>query len=97
MVQYSTLFRPLFWIGMGMTYALIIAGARVWAQDLGLNMTWWKWMLSATWYGLVSLSVASSFTLIGEKEPKAGTCFLGVSLAVTVVLGVGLWLVLTLV
>ena len=96
MVQYSTLFRPLFWIVMGMIYALIIAGARVWAQDLGLSMTWWKWALSAMWYCFLSFSVASGFTLMGEKEPKAGYYFLGLFLAGTAVLGVGLWLVLTL-
>ena len=95
MLQYSTLSRPLFWIGMGLIYALMIAGARVWAQDLGLSMTWWKWVLSATWYGLLSFSVASGFTLMGEKEPKAGYYFLAFFLAVTTILGVGLWLVLT--
>jgi hypothetical protein len=49
------------------------------------------------WYGLLSFGVASGFTLIGEKEPRAGYYFLGFSLAGTVVLGVGLWMVLTLV
>ena len=42
------MFRPLL--------ALIIAGATVWARDLGLSMTGWKWLLSGIWYGLLSLA-----------------------------------------
>ncbi len=91
MLQYSTVLKPLFFIGMGMIYALAIAGARVWAQDLGLAMTWWKWLLVATWYIILNLSFAAGFTLIGEKEPKAGYLFLGVFPPLVIVLGIGCW------
>ncbi|MBW1767301.1 MAG: hypothetical protein JRJ65_09660 [Deltaproteobacteria bacterium] len=91
MLQYSTVFRPLFWIVMGLIYAVIIVGAKVWAEDLGLQMTWWKWLLSAIWYCLLSFSFAAGFTLIGEKEPKAGYRFLGTFLAITIISGFGLW------
>jgi len=94
MIQYSTIARPLFWIVMGVIYVLTIAGARVWFQDLGLPMAWWKWMMVVTWYVLLSLSFAAGFTLMGEKEPKAGYRFLGFSLPVMGILGIGLWVVI---
>lgn len=92
MVLYSTILRPLFWIAMGLIYALAIAGARVWAQDLGLQMTWWKWLLVALWYCFLSYSFAGAFTLLGEKEPRAWYRFLGFHLIITVLLGIVFWL-----
>jgi hypothetical protein len=89
--MYSTITRPLYWIAMGLIYALIIAGARYWAQDLGLKMTWWKWMLTAMWYVLLSFSFASGFTLLGEREPRAGWYSLGFFLSISAVVGVLLW------
>lgn len=91
MLLYSTIARPLFWIVMGLIYALMIAGAPMWARDLDLQMTWWKWVLAALWYGLLSLGIAASFTLMGEKEPRAGQYALGLTLVIMIILGVGLW------
>jgi hypothetical protein len=91
MLLYSTIARPLFWIVMGLIFALMIAGAPVWARDLGLQMTWWKWLLAAIWYALLSLGIAASFTLMGEKEPRAGQYTLGLTLVIMIILGVGLW------
>ena len=91
MLLYSTIARPLFWIVMGLIYALMIASAPAWARDLGLQMTWWKWFLAALWYGLLSLGIAASFTLMGEKEPRAGQYALGLTLVIMIILGVGLW------
>jgi hypothetical protein len=91
MLLYSTIARPLFWTVMGLFYALMIAAAPEWARDLGLQMTWWKWLLAALWYGLLSLGIAASFTLMGEKEPRAGQYALGLTLAIMIILGVGLW------
>ena len=95
MVLYSTILRPLFWIAMGLIYALAIAGARVWAQDLGLQMTWWKWLLAALWYLMLSVGLAGGFTLMGEKEPRAGYYFLGLVLIGMIILGIGLWFLLS--
>lgn len=94
MLLYSTIARPLFWIVMGLIYALMIAGAPAWARDLGLQMTWWKWVLATLWYGLLSVSIAASFTLMGEKEPRAGQLALGLTLVIMIALGVGLWFLL---
>ncbi|MBL7175980.1 MAG: hypothetical protein ISS66_09170 [Desulfobacteraceae bacterium] len=94
MFAYSTLLRPLFWMVMGLIYALMIAGAPAWAQDLGLKMTWWKWLLAALWYFILSVGLAGGFTLLGEKEPRAGYYSLGLVLIVMIILGVGLWFLL---
>ena len=42
MIIYSPFFKPVFWTLMGLIYALIIAGAPIWAEDLGLRMNWLK-------------------------------------------------------
>ena len=94
MYAYSTIFRSLFWTVMGILFALIFAGANLWAQDFGLQMNWWKWSLAALWYCLLSLSVAAAFTLIGEKERRAGLRMLCASFIVMIVLGATLWLLL---
>jgi len=91
MLIYSTFFRPIFWMVMGLLYAVTFAGARYWSQDLGLHMTWWKWILVGLWYALLSFAFAGGFTLIGERERKAGWRHLGFFLAIAVILGVVLW------
>jgi hypothetical protein len=94
MLLYTTIARPIFWTVMGLIYALMIAAGPVWAEDLGLQMTWWKWLLAAIWYGVLSIGIAGGFTLMGEKEPRAGQYTLGLTLVVMVILGLGLWYVL---
>ncbi len=79
---------------MGLSFALIFAGAGAWANALGLQMSWWKWALAALWYCLLSVGVGSGFTLIGEKECRAGWRLLAACLIVMSVLGVALWSIL---
>jgi hypothetical protein len=73
---------------MGFLYAMTIAGAVYWAHDLGLSMNWWKWLLPALWYCGLSFGVAASFTLMGEREPKAGGRVLAFTAGIAVVFGV---------
>ena len=94
MILYSTFAKPLFWIVMGLLYALMIAGAPVWAEDIGIPMNWWKWLLAAIWYCLLSVGIAAGFTLMGEKEPRAGYTIAVLSVVVMIILGIGLWLLL---
>ena len=94
MIIYSTYLKAIFWMVMGLIYALLIAAAPVLAQDLGLQMSWWKWVLAALWYVFVSYSFAAAFTLLGEKEPGAWYKFLGSHLAIAVILGIILWFLL---
>ena len=91
MITYSPFFKPVFWIVMGLIYAVTIAGAPVWAEDLGLQMTWWKWILASLCYILLSFTFAGSFTLLGEKEPGAWYKFLGFHLILTIIFGAIVW------
>lgn len=91
----STILGPLFWIVMGLIYALMIISARFWAEDLKLKMVWWKWVLVSCWYIILSVCVAAAFTLFGEDEPQAGTYFLGISVLVFFILGAVVWRLIT--
>lgn len=86
--------EPVFWIIMGLLYALIGYSATLWAKDLGLKMNGWKWILTWIWFLILSLSIAGGFTLIGENEMKAGLYFLGSSVFVSVVVGFIIWRIL---
>ena len=68
----------------------VIVGAITWAKDLGLNMNWWKWSLTALWYFLLLFRVFAAFTFIGEGEPAAGWKTLGIAALLMVLLGTGL-------
>ena len=57
---------------VGAVTGLVVAGAIAWAKDLGLKMTWWKWLLAALWYILLNFFVFLDFTMIGEGESSAG-------------------------
>ena len=90
----ATILGPLFWIIMGLIYALIILSAKIWAEDLKLKMLWWKWVLVSLWYVIVSICIAGAFTLFGEDELKAGYYFLGISALVFFIFGFAVWRVL---
>ena len=94
MFPHSTILNPIFWISMGLLYALIFASARIWAKDLGLNMNFWKWFHLSIWFLFITLSVAASFTLYGEDEHRAGNYLLGIFGTVGIIWGVGLWRIL---
>jgi hypothetical protein len=76
---------------MALLYVVMFAGAAYWAHDAGLAMTWWKWVLGALWYALVSFALAGGCTLIGERERGAGWRHMGFFLAIAVVTGAVLW------
>ena len=91
MIAYSPFFKPIFWVVMGLIYTLTALSAPIWATDLGLQMSWWKWLLAAVWYVLINFSFAGSFTLLGEKEPGAWYKFLIFHLIITIIFGVIVW------
>ena len=62
----------LFVFVVGAVTGLVVAGAIAWVKDLGLRMTWWKWLLAALWYILLNFFVFLDFTMIGEGESGAG-------------------------
>ena len=69
----------------------VIIAAIFWAKNMGLQMNWWKWLLSAIWYFMLLLLLFAAFTFIGEGEPAAGWRTVGISLFVMLVLGTGLF------
>lgn len=84
----------IFWFVMGMLFVLVAAGAKVWAESLELNMTWWKWLCAIVWYALLNFTVAGPMTFIGENEAGAGGKLFLFSLVATIILGVALWRIL---
>ena len=74
---------------VGALLGLVVPAAVIWAKDLGLKMTWWKWLLAALWYLFLAFSVLSAFTLVGEGEPAAGMRMLAFALVITIILGAG--------
>ena len=91
MLLYSTIWKSFFWMAMGILYAIMIAGAPSLADNLALQMSWWKWVLVALWYVLVTINLAAGFTLIGERERGAGPKFMAATLIPLAILGVCLW------
>lgn len=81
----------LLWFAMGVLSVLIAASARMWAQDLGLRMRWWKWLLAALWYAWCLLTAAAPLTLFGEGEREAALRLFAPMALVALILGVGLW------
>ena len=63
---------PLFWIVLGMIYAVLAYSFYHWTKSAGIRMSWWKWLLSAGAYILLTMGVASGMTLLGEGEARAG-------------------------
>jgi hypothetical protein len=75
---------------VGLLTGAVVVGAITWAKSLGLNMNWWKWLLSALWYSLLLFVFFAAFTFIGEGEALAGWKVLGFAMVIVVILGVGL-------
>lgn len=75
---------------VGLLGGAVAMGAIHWAKDLGLLMSWWKWLLSALWYLLLLFLLFAAFTFIGEGEAAAGWKTVGISVVLMVILGVGL-------
>lgn len=75
---------------IGAVSGLVLAGAIAWVKDLGLKMTWWKWLLAIAWYIFLNFSVFLAFTMMGEGEVGAGWKLLLVLAMLAFILGVGL-------
>lgn len=75
---------------VGLLTVPVIIGARKWACDLGLKMTWWKWTLSGLWYFLLLFFILAGFTFIGEGEAGAGWKTILAGLVIIIIFGAGL-------
>ncbi len=86
-----TIMKPVFWMAMGGLMILFFAALRYWFHDSKISMNWWKWLLAGAWYLLLFVVIAAAFTLIGEREVRAGVWFLAVFGGLMILLGLGLW------
>ena len=80
----------LFWFGMGVVFVSVAAGFKVFAEDRGWRLSWWKGALAVVWYLMLGGSFYAWGTLMGEGEASAGFKLLLLGLFVCVVFGVAL-------
>ena len=80
-----------FWFLMGILFAGLSAGAKVWFEEKGFVMKWWKWLLAALWWFLVFFTFFAAFTFLGEGESRAFWLSMLVFGIFDIILGVGLW------
>ena len=81
----------LFWFIEGVLACLAVIGLKLWAQDRGIPMPWWKWPLAALWICLAGFTLAFVGTSLGEGEPRAaamGGIIFGV---LSIIVGVAFW------
>jgi hypothetical protein len=81
----------LFWFIEGVIYCLAVIGFKIWMEDRGIPMPFWKWILLAIWTCLFGFTIAFVGTNLGEKEPQAALLGGIVFGLITVISGVGLW------
>ena len=84
----------LFWFVEGILFVVVILAARAWAQDRGLPMPIWKWVLFLIWIALAGFAIAFVGTSFGEGEPVAATRGGLLFGLITIIAGVGLWRVM---
>lgn len=84
-----------FWLLMGVILVVVAMAFKAFAEDQGWRLTWWKWILVVLWYGLFSMSFFTYGTLAGENEGSAGLRLMLLMLFISLILGVGLWRLLS--
>lgn len=86
----------LFWFLEGICACLMVIGLKVWMEDKGIPMPFWKWILLGLWVLFFGFTIAFVGTSIGENEPtaaKIGGILFGL---ISVLAGFGLWRLLML-
>ncbi len=81
----------LFWFVEGILFVVVILAVRAWAQDRGLPMPIWKWVLFLLWVALAGFTIAFVGTSFGEGEPVAATRGGLLFGLISIIAGVGLW------
>jgi hypothetical protein len=80
-----------FWFVEGIFVSLSVLGLKIWTEDRGIPMPFWKWLLLAIWVLLFGFTIAFVGTSLGEREGTAawlGGLIFGL---ISIVSGVGLW------
>lgn len=86
----------LFWFIEGIFTCLVVIGLKIWMEDKGIPMLFWKWLLLGLWVLFFGFTIAFVTTSLGENEPaaaKVGGIVFGL---ISLVTGFGLWRLLLL-
>ena len=81
----------LFWFIQGIFVCLIVVGFKIWMDDRGIPMRFWKWGLLGIWVFLFGFTIAFVGTSLGEKEAQAALLGGIVFGLITIITGIGLW------
>ena len=84
----------LFWFIEGVFACLAVIAVKLWTEDRGIAMPWWKWGLLVIWVCLAGFTLAMVGTSFGEGEPRAGWMGGLMFGVITVIAGVVFWRVL---
>ena len=80
-------FTFVLWIAFGAISVVIAMGLMEWFKDLGVPMTWWKWVVLIAWYVAALAALAAPFTFMGEGETGAGGRLIVINIPVLAITG----------
>jgi hypothetical protein len=83
-----------FWFIEGVLACLAVIGLKLWAEDRGIPMPFWKWLVAGLWVLLLGFTIAFVGTSLGENEPtaaKLGGILFGLT---TIIAGIAAWRIL---
>ncbi len=63
----------LFWFIEGILACLAVIGLKLWMEDRGVPMPFWKWVIVACWFLGLGVTIAFVGTCLGENETHAAT------------------------
>jgi hypothetical protein len=84
-----------FWFVMGALSLVMIIGFKYFAEDRGIKMNWWKWLITIAWWAGMLFAVAVPFTFMGEGEPGAGAWMMLFSVVPAAIMGFVVWRIIT--
>ena len=75
----------------GILACLTVIGFKIWMEDRGILMPYWKWILLGIWVLFFGFTIAFIGTNLGEKETQAALLGAIIFGLIAIVTGVGLW------
>lgn len=81
----------LFWFIEGILASLVVIGLKLWMEDRGIAMPFWKWAVVACWFLGLGVTIAFVGTSLGENEARAaglGGLIFG---TIVIIAGVAVW------
>ncbi len=63
----------MYWFLQGILFTVMTIGFKLWMEDRGVPMLWWKWMLWGIWMIWTAFTIGFVFTSLGEGEPVAAS------------------------